>query len=313
LYISEVMYHPYDIVSGGSQLDNTADEYIEIHNSNPFSVSLAEGARSWRLSGGVDFAFPAGANIPANGYLLVVNFDPGVEADVSMFKRKYGIADADVVIVGPYSGKLANGSDTVVLEKPLISRTSGEVVAWAVVDEVNYADCWPWPEALADGGGFSLQRVAVPGCGAAGWAALMPTAGMAWTAESRADHDLDGLPDYWEIGNGLSATDGEGENGGDGDPDGDGLDNRTEWMLGTRPRSVTLRFSGIESKENSVIIRLNVPAGFAVRVEASESLTGDWVKVVSWDAESAPRFVEATVPRSETRSGCQFYRLVADQ
>lgn len=313
LYISEVMYHPYDIVSGGSQLDNTADEYIEIHNSNPFSVSLAEGARSWRLSGGVDFAFPAGANIPANGYLLVVNFDPGVEADVSMFKRKYGIADADVVIVGPYSGKLANGSDTVVLEKPVISNTSGEVVGWAIVDEVNYADCWPWPEALADGGGFSLQRVAVPGCGAAGWAALMPTAGMAWTAESRADHDLDGLPDYWEIGNGLSATDGEGENGGDGDPDGDGLDNRTEWMLGTRPRSVTLRFSGIESKENSVIIRLNVPAGFAVRVEASESLTGDWVKVVSWDAESAPRFVEATVPRSETRSGCQFYRLVADQ
>jgi len=313
LYISEVMYHPHDIVRRGSPLDNTGDEYIEIYNSNPFSVSLADGARSWRLSGGVDFLFPAGANIPGGGYMLVVSFDPGIESDFSLFKRKYGIADSGVVVVGPYTGKLANSSDAVVLEKPVILETNGEVVAWAVVDEVNYADCWPWPEGLADGGGSSLQRVAVPGCGAAGWVALMPTPGMAWTAESRADNDLDGLPDYWEIDNELSPTDAEGENGGHGDPDGDGLDNRTEWMLGTRPRTVTLRFNGIESKENSMVIRHNVPAGFAVRVEASESLTGDWVEVVSWGAEPAPRFVEAIIPLSETRTGWRFYRLVGGQ
>ncbi|NLH73503.1 MAG: hypothetical protein GX456_10665 [Verrucomicrobia bacterium] len=313
LYISEVMYHPYDTVRGGSRLDNTADEYVEIYNSNPFPVSLAEGAHSWRLSGGVDFAFPAGVSIPANGYFLVVSFDPGIESDLSLFKRKYGIADSGVVVVGPYAGKLANSSDTVVLEKPVILETNGEVVAWAVVDEVNYADCWPWPEGLADGGGSSLQRVAVPGCGAAGWVALMPTPGMAWTAESRADNDLDGLPDYWEIDNELSPTDAEGENGGHGDPDGDGLDNRTEWMLGTRPRTVTLRFNGIESKENSMVIRHNVPAGFAVRVEASESLTGDWVEVVSWGAEPAPRFVEAIIPLWQTRTGWRFYRLVGGQ
>ena len=49
------------------------------------------------------------------------------------------------------------------------------------------------------------------------------------------DSDGDGLPDWWEIANGLDPFDPTGENGAYGDPDKDGLDNWGEYMSGTDP------------------------------------------------------------------------------
>lgn len=50
------------------------------------------------------------------------------------------------------------------------------------------------------------------------------------------DRDNDGLPDAWEIANGLSPTDPNGDNGAAGDPDNDGLSNLGEYQAGTRAR-----------------------------------------------------------------------------
>lgn len=46
------------------------------------------------------------------------------------------------------------------------------------------------------------------------------------------DTDDDGLPDGWEVLNGLDPTDADGDNGPEGDPDGDEFDNGLEWELG---------------------------------------------------------------------------------
>ena len=61
--VSEIMYHPVEHASfdtnGQPVLDLSADlhEFIELHNTNTVNVALA----GWRLSGGIDFEFPAGA------------------------------------------------------------------------------------------------------------------------------------------------------------------------------------------------------------------------------------------------------------
>lgn len=50
-----------------------------------------------------------------------------------------------------------------------------------------------------------------------------------------SDQDDDGLPDAWEIDNGLDPLDPSGDNSGGGDPDGDGFTNQEELEAGTDP------------------------------------------------------------------------------
>ena len=59
--IHEIMYHP------AARADGKNLEFIEIYNSAPWAEDLS----GYRLSGSVDYTFPAGTTIPAQGYLLV--------------------------------------------------------------------------------------------------------------------------------------------------------------------------------------------------------------------------------------------------
>jgi hypothetical protein len=55
------------------------------------------------------------------------------------------------------------------------------------------------------------------------------------TDPNNPDTDDDGLPDHWEVENGLDPTSGDGVNGATDDLDDDGLSNLDEWTLQTYP------------------------------------------------------------------------------
>jgi hypothetical protein len=173
--IDELMYHPADV----------NDEYIELYNPTGRHIVLENAAGSWRLDGGVDYTFPAGAALPAGGRLIVVNFDPHAEtARLSNFAAAYGTRPLTpgVHIVGPWSGNLSNRGESVALEKPEPPDQPGDLRSWIIVDEVIYGDVLPWPQA-ADGTGEALQRVSAEGSRSgndpANWHATLPTPGNA--------------------------------------------------------------------------------------------------------------------------------------
>jgi hypothetical protein len=130
-------------------------EFIELRNRSGDDAALHDAAlgRGYRVHGvldasGVDdYEFEPGVVIPAGGYLLLVPVDPAI------FRATRSVP-AEALVVGPYSGALDNGGETLRLEAP--TREGGEVL-YALVDELRYDDVAPWPEA-ADGAGSSLER-----------------------------------------------------------------------------------------------------------------------------------------------------------
>jgi hypothetical protein len=143
LVINEIMYHP---ISGESD-----DEYIELYNRGGVPVSLA----GWRLLDGVDFTFPAGAVVAANGYLVVAR-------NATRLRLRYANLDASN-LVGDYGGSLADGGERVALALPEVSYVTNDNVITTninhvVVDEVTYRDGGRWGR-WSDGGGSSLELI----------------------------------------------------------------------------------------------------------------------------------------------------------
>jgi len=179
--ISEIMYHPPDVLVGTNLADNSLDEFIEIANGHAQAsvVIMTNEFGAWRLNGGVEFSFPTDMVLAASERVLVVNFNPLAEpAQLASFKLKYGITDPALRIFGPYQGKLANNSDRIALERPQGPDAPGGDISWVVVDEVLYSDQSPWA-CGTDGTGNSLQRVSnlAHGSDPNNWSAEPPTAG----------------------------------------------------------------------------------------------------------------------------------------
>ncbi len=122
--INEIHYNP--------PVKTDLTEFIELYNTGADAVSLA----GWQIQGGVQFTFPAGSSIAANGYLVVAE-NPGA------LKAHFG-ADA----VGPWTGGLSNQGETVELRD-----ASG-----ASVNKVSYQEGFPWP-TVGDAPGYSIELV----------------------------------------------------------------------------------------------------------------------------------------------------------
>jgi len=180
IIITEIMYHPPELGSGTNLVDNSLDEFIELHNISATNVPLYHTlypSNTWRLSSAVDFSFPTNTSIPSGGYALVVNFNSASVPDAIAFRTKYGVPES-VPLYGPYSGKLDNSSESVRLGRP--DMPNGPDVPFIVVDRVDYRDLPPWP-VTADGLGASLQRLVNGSFGndPTNWAAARTSAGGA--------------------------------------------------------------------------------------------------------------------------------------
>lgn len=144
IVINEIMYSP---ISGDGD-----DEYVELLNTTSQAVNLA----GWKFTDGIDFTFPSGASISANGYLVVAR-------NVQRMLANYTQLSAANTL-GNYDGSLKNSTEHLELARPdLVISTNdlGQVqtnTIYIVVSDVRYRDGGRWP-GLADGGGSSLELV----------------------------------------------------------------------------------------------------------------------------------------------------------
>ena len=127
LVISKIHYHPMDWWS----IDGNLLEFIEITNNGDADVDLT-GIYFREL--GLTYQFPDGAHLAGRQALVLCS-------DSLMFSEYYGMTP-----FGQYNRKLDNKSENLVLAD-----------AWGnVIDQVQYADSFPWPPE-ADGNGPFLQ------------------------------------------------------------------------------------------------------------------------------------------------------------
>jgi hypothetical protein len=189
--INEVMYRPPDYLVGGLPVDNSDDEFIELLNPGSAPVPLYDPVyptNRWRLRNAVSFDFPSSLVMAAQSTLLVLNFNPTNTAMLDAFRARFNVP-SDVLVVGPYSGKLDNRGETVELLKPDAPQPPGRphpgLVPYVLVDAVAYEDRAPWPVS-PDGLGDSLQRrsAVVYGNDPVHWLGAAPTPGRLNAVES---------------------------------------------------------------------------------------------------------------------------------
>lgn len=301
--ISEVMYHPTDLTGG---IDDVANEFIELRNLTGNAVPLYDPTfptNVWRLKDAVSFNFPPNTSIPANGVIVVVSFNPSDTTTLNTFRTKYSV-QAGAVILGPYSGKLDNSSDSVELARPDSPQTvpgpEFGLVPYILVDKVKYSDAAPWPVA-PDGAGQSLTRATLANYGndPVNWTAATPTPGP---QGANPDTDGDGMDDAWEqtyFGN-LTRN-------GSGDFDSDGLTDLQEFLAGTNPTQAasTLRLTVVST--GPTVLRFNAAANKTYTVEYKNTLGAPSWTLLRSEAAGAARTVQFTDSISPTAT--RFYRV----
>ena len=119
--VNEIMYRP-----GSAFPENVGLEFIELHNTTALAVDVG----GWALTSGVDFTFPAGASIPAGGYVVVAS-------NAGLVQSTYGISG----VFGPWVAgtSLSNSGEKITLSKP------GAVAGtFDKIDSVTYAGEGDW-------------------------------------------------------------------------------------------------------------------------------------------------------------------------
>jgi hypothetical protein len=310
--IHEIMYHPAPLSLGAGTPD---DEFIELRNITNTTVPLYDPLHpenTWQIGGGVTFGFPRDFQLPPDGYVVLIEFNPAnyPEKTASLAKR-HGIPEG-VPILGPLRGQLANGGDSVALYKPDppqgFQDDDAGFVPYILVDQVSFSDTAPWPSE-ADGLGATLQRATANKFAndPVNWKAAAPNPGRANRSAEMGDSDADGMPDEWETAFGLDPNN---SNDGDGDADGDGLTNLSEYLAGTDPGDAAsaLRLTTVNLANGKMSLVFEASQGRLIEIQSTPALgQAAWKSVLEVDVKSdGPQQVEVDLPVGEA----QFFRLL---
>jgi hypothetical protein len=313
--INEIMYAPPPF---GLDPD-TVDEYVELRNTGAQPVPLYDSQHPtnvWRLDGAVQFTFPPGLVLAPGAHLLVVSFDPVYDpASLGWFRARYSLG-ADVALAGPFAGHLSNGGERLDLLMPdapeMAPSPNAGLVPRVLVERVRYSDLPPWPTG-ADGTGQSLQRVFSTAFGddPANWQAAAPTPGRPNPDVSGLDTDADGLPDQWELANGLDPRNPDGDEGALGDPDSDGASNLREYVAGTDPGNPLdfLVFDQVSVRDGACMLEFTARDGRRYAIETLDVLDApsSWTTLTNGISGSGSvRIVDPIGPST------RFYRLKAE-
>ena len=318
LVINEIMFAPPPLPGVP---ENTRDEFLELRNVSGQPLPLFNAlspAGTWALDGAVQFQFPTNLTIAPDEYVLVVGFDPMKSpTELAGFQAQYQIS-SNAVILGPWSGRLQNSGETIRLYKPAAESASASTnniePSQVLIEEIQYFDSTPWP---SDGRatGKSLQRINSNAYGndPINWITAFPTP-LQGNAAPLIDSDGDGLPDSWELADGLDPHDATGDNGALGDPDGDGFTNVQEYLSGTSPRSAEsrLEIKGIANVGTGLRLRFNAAAHHSYSVLVRTNVNAvPWIKLMDIPASAAAKDVDMEIgdPAAEAFSQ-RYYRLV---
>ena len=189
--------------------------------------------------------------------------------------------DAVIHVAGPgiwaYRWRLDGGAWSA--DVPLVptSVLNGGIFSAAMYDN-------PVPvslTALADGS----HTVEVLGRNSAGTWQTVPVSAT-WTVQSApVDTDMDGIPDAWEIANGLNPADGADAAL---DNDGDTMSNLEEYIAGTNPADAASRLiAAITCAAGGMEISFSAVAGKAYRIHATSDLTTPWETVAAFPVQAA--------------------------
>lgn len=144
IVINELMYNP---ISG-----DDADEFVELHNRTAELVDLS----GWRFTAGIEYTFPSGTSLPAQGYLAVA------KSRTRLLANHPSLDPA--LVFGDYDGVLANGGERIALAKPDWIVTTNEAGfprtnrLFIEVAEVTYGTGGRWGQ-WSDGLGSSLEVI----------------------------------------------------------------------------------------------------------------------------------------------------------
>ncbi len=291
LVVSRIQYNP---LAGG-------DEFIELANMSEAPLALFDSlhpTNRWRVSKGIQFVFPQGAQLAPNQRVLLTGSDP------ERFRMRNRLGDG-TVIFGPFEGALNNGGETIQVDRPLrpVSEANGlSFVPFVPVDHVRYDSAYPWP-GQADGQGSLLSRVdlAAPAESHSDW--LPEDPGF------ESDTDGDGMLDRFELLHGLNPTD---PSDALMDADRDGFTNGQEFLAGTNPLIPAGRFeiTRIVYSANQLSVRFNAVPGRTYRVLRSEKLVpAEWIVVAELMASGQQVELEARdLPAGFENSA--FFRIV---
>jgi parallel beta-helix repeat protein len=297
IIISEIMYNPKGSGTGDS-------EYLELLNISSEPVTLFDTAKGkpWMFSNGIEFEFPANPalTMAAGERLLLVK-------NKEQFQALFGaLVPAGTGILEWSSGSLDNGGESLQLSRPGPVNTLGEL-QYVRVDRVNYLDQYPWPTP-ADGHGSSLNKVWEDQYGNdyINWMAATPSPGSA-NAASAPDTDGDGIPDGYELVNGLNPIDPA-----DAllDADGDGQNNLSEYEAGTNPQNAGECFRVAFTREAAAVkMKFEAMAGKSYQAQYKNSLSDqEWTLLKDIPKQGTSALMEITDPLETT--GARYYRII---